>query len=593
AKMINLKQAFPNAWNQLINSTSTSRNITFKVTDDQVLPDLHVSLKGVLVQLKIADGVSAVSGTNLMTLQVGYPSNTSLVSSAMNFTNNFGSPNNASLTTNQLGPIWNLIFASLPTQILTGGKIDETKLEDIVVTLIYDTNFHVTQTIHLNSSNSHETFVASKIDAAQNINLTFDAATSKYNVDWNHVPGNNGYQVRLVDEETKSIVAGIATAQIDATSTQFVIPAAPGNLIAQVMTEGVAGQQASDYANSASVIRWTAKQLFFQPMISLVPAATLPTAPNGLQLIQLDNSFQALKWLNTTYYFYRNVPATDTIRIIAYDAAGINRREINKNGISNITAITTNASNKTIVLTGSTLSNTPATVVIAWDELNVDKTNFWNFDLAANNVVPNMLGSITGAYTSATLEPAGRTTTSGNAMRLSGDPNNYISFGSGIGQFGTRDFTIGLWMKTTDVSLHNSDIMGNRTEGSAGNFICVRMIGTHPTVPTGSISTEICENTSGLNHTAVESFASTIRVTDGLWHHVTVTRRESTLSLYLDGVFIGSRTSTAPTNIANSRDFRIGQSYAIGSRFTPNAAYDELFICERALSVTEINQYLL
>ncbi|MGL4599470.1 MAG: neuraminidase-like domain-containing protein, partial [Bacteroidia bacterium] len=60
AKMINLKQAFPNAWNQLINSTATSRNITFKVTDDQVLPDLHVSLKGVLVQLKIADGVSAV-----------------------------------------------------------------------------------------------------------------------------------------------------------------------------------------------------------------------------------------------------------------------------------------------------------------------------------------------------------------------------------------------------------------------------------------------------------------------------------------------------------------------------------------------------
>jgi len=126
---------------------------------------------------------------------------------------------------------------------------------------------------------------------------------------------------------------------------------------------------------------------------------------------------------------------------------------------------------------------------------------------------------------------------------------SYINWGTGIGQFGTADFGVSFNMRTTSTN-NNNDLIGNRADGSGGNFFSVRM-------GAGVVGAEIDEDVSNTNYIALNS---TTRVDDGLWHNVFVARIGNTLSLSVDGVLEGSGSSSGAANIANGVPFQAGFS---------------------------------
>ncbi|MGL4599439.1 MAG: neuraminidase-like domain-containing protein, partial [Bacteroidia bacterium] len=145
AKLVHLKQAFPNSWNQMIASGTTKPALTFKITDDFMLPSLDVSVKGIVVQLKTADSSTAIkiSGNQLLSMQMTESANSTW---KINLKDNTGSLPNSAISTNPvlpktISPTWKFTFETVPSALIKDGKIDESKLLDIAVVVIYETNF--------------------------------------------------------------------------------------------------------------------------------------------------------------------------------------------------------------------------------------------------------------------------------------------------------------------------------------------------------------------------------------------------------------------------------------------------------------------
>lgn len=130
------------------------------------------------------------------------------------------------------------------------------------------------------------------------------------------------------------------------------------------------------------------------------------------------------------------------------------------------------------------------------------------------------------------------------------DTQSYIDWGTGIGQFGTSNFGISFNIDTTSTN-YNNDLIGNRADGSFGNYISVRMLGD------GEVAAEICQDGSGTNYDSVVSSAS---VNDGSWHNVQVWRMGTDLSLIIDGVLQGSNMGAGVADISNGNDFQAGYS---------------------------------
>jgi hypothetical protein len=203
-----------------------------------------------------------------------------------------------------------------------------------------------------------------------------------------------------------------------------------------------------------------------------------------------------------------------------------------------------------------------------------DGTYHWPFDEASGNTVIDVINGANGTMYNAVRVPGG---VEGNdAIQIDGSDQSNIVFPTSVAAFGTSDFTLEFWVKTTENSIPLFDLIGNRTASSNGNFLSIRMTGCHPTMPSGMITAEIDQDESGTFYTAVES--SRTGLNDGNWHQVTVERSQETLSLYIDTCHVGSAVGTGIANINNNNPFVIGKSCAIPGQFAPNAAFDEVWI---------------
>lgn len=87
------------------------------------------------------------------------------------------------------------------------------------------------------------------------------------------------------------------------------------------------------------------------------------------------------------------------------------------------------------------------------------------------------------------------------------DRSAYVDFGNAVGAFGNRDFTVSHFFLTPHQSPGTvSDVVGNRTSYSHGNFFAVRMRGD------GTLTVELDQDTSGTNY--VGFVADGVRVND-------------------------------------------------------------------------------
>lgn len=199
----------------------------------------------------------------------------------------------------------------------------------------------------------------------------------------------------------------------------------------------------------------------------------------------------------------------------------------------------------------------------------------------SGNTTMDSIGSATGTLTNVSRPSPGRYGL-GHAVQLQPTTSSRVDFSQPVGQFGTSDFTVALWLKTAEQQRY-FDIVGNRTAPSHGNFFSMRMTGNYPGQPNGRISIEADQDESGTNFVAVESKITNLN--DNGWHHVMAVRAGPSLTLYVDGMFAGSSAGKGTAAIRNGNPFRLGASLAGG--VSPNALYCDLGVFDQQLDAQE------
>ena len=151
--------------------------------------------------------------------------------------------------------------------------------------------------------------------------------------------------------------------------------------------------------------------------------------------------------------------------------------------------------------------------------------------------------------------------------------NKWVSFGTNVGNFGSNDFTVEFWMRTTNLY---EGVLGKRVECQHGSFWDVRMTNGFPVV-------ELDDN--GVNYVHLTASHS---VEDDLFHHIALVRQSTTVALYVDGILDAS--TTAPVAfLSNASPFEIGRTPCAGvGEGTFFGTLDEVTLYSRALSAAEI-----
>ncbi len=159
-----------------------------------------------------------------------------------------------------------------------------------------------------------------------------------------------------------------------------------------------------------------------------------------------------------------------------------------------------------------------------------------------------------------------------NGLAFDGS-NDYVGVNATVGNFGTGDFTVEAWFKTS-YSGANTPLVSKRP-------ICLHSNFWNLSMDNGKVFLELDDNNT--NYFGV---TTPLTYSDGQWHHVAGTRVGTTLAIYIDGVLAvnGSYIGTA-TNLNNSTTLKLGVSpcgYFQGT-------LDEVRLWDRALCLSEIN----
>jgi hypothetical protein len=174
--------------------------------------------------------------------------------------------------------------------------------------------------------------------------------------------------------------------------------------------------------------------------------------------------------------------------------------------------------------------------------------------------------------------------------------DDYVSLNNTIGNFGTSDFTINFFFKTTELT-------------SPSTFIA-KSIGDSPTtdygwlVNNGSTGNNLGFAVASVNGSwgAAGSYSiqtSGANIRNGLWQMATIVgiRAQSNVSIYLNSItqtlqtYVGAASFTTVGNISNTRILNIAaESDVATSPYPIDASISLVQIYNRALSASEVAQ---
>ena len=175
----------------------------------------------------------------------------------------------------------------------------------------------------------------------------------------------------------------------------------------------------------------------------------------------------------------------------------------------------------------------------------------------------------------------------GNALNFDGDNDKVTITDNTVGNFGTGAFTVEFWINTTK---GNSNLISKRTNCYPGTFWNIKLNGSN-------VYAEFMTDNTGSGNFGV---SSSVSVTDGKWHHVSVTRNTAGLvTIFVDGANTGSGTNglATPTNVgtlsSNTANVTLGSSIC-GFFDTPSTAnfkgsIDEVRLWGTERTLTQIN----
>jgi Tfp pilus assembly protein PilV len=213
---------------------------------------------------------------------------------------------------------------------------------------------------------------------------------------------------------------------------------------------------------------------------------------------------------------------------------------------------------------------TPIPPAIAW----------WKFDDGSTSTVADSAGLNQGTWGSGLFGGSGGAYVagvSGTAGSFTG--SNNVTFNATIGNFGTGNFSVAYWIKTSLASI--SYVISKRATCAHGNF-------WNSFIQAGAVAAEIDQDTLGTNYAGIGSGATTVN--NNAWHFVTFTRSGTQLTLYIDGNSTGVVNSAGITNLSNITNLGLAISPCTGTggSVTFTGALDDIRIFNYALTQPQV-----
>ncbi|MBA4147882.1 MAG: LamG domain-containing protein [Verrucomicrobia bacterium] len=199
--------------------------------------------------------------------------------------------------------------------------------------------------------------------------------------------------------------------------------------------------------------------------------------------------------------------------------------------------------------------------------------NWWPADGHTNDVVTGVKGTLHNGATFA----SGKV---GQAFSFDGI-NDYATFGTTAGNFGTNDFTVELWMKISQTKAGGVYILSKRQTCGNGSYWNITMDGN------GVVGLEVENDLSG---STIRVMNSTNSISDGDFHHVVFRRASTNLSLWVDGVMHALTNAPVIYNFSNSGNLMAANGPCVGSNGSSLFAgqLDEISFYNRALTLAEM-----
>jgi Concanavalin A-like lectin/glucanases superfamily/Regulator of chromosome condensation (RCC1) repeat/Immunoglobulin domain/Immunoglobulin I-set domain len=205
-------------------------------------------------------------------------------------------------------------------------------------------------------------------------------------------------------------------------------------------------------------------------------------------------------------------------------------------------------------------------------------TNWWPAENNALDVIAGANGFLYGNTAYATGKV-------GQSFHFSGAYGG-VSFGSTAGNFGTNDFTVEFWMRTTAVAYGEYPIINKSSACGSTNELTIRLEGQgfNNTNTSGTLVADVGQATNVTVH-------STRIINDGLFHHVALVRQATNILFYIDGTFDAGGSTAGIISVTNAGNLLAGISPCIGTDGISSyfaGDLDELSIYGRALSPAQI-----
>jgi hypothetical protein len=180
-----------------------------------------------------------------------------------------------------------------------------------------------------------------------------------------------------------------------------------------------------------------------------------------------------------------------------------------------------------------------AVVLTVAGSVSAELVAHWPLDDGSGTVAVD----VTGNGNDGTLEGNPQWVAGKIGGALEFDGTNYVDCGDqDILNFGTNDWTVAAWIKTTQPDPDRGTIFANGSDNSGG----IRF-----TLATHEANPNHITLTTDDNSTKSQALGQTV-VNDGEWHHVAGMREGTTTSVFVDGVLDGTNTVPDGYNLSGS-----------------------------------------
>ena len=320
------------------------------------------------------------------------------------------------------------------------------------------------------------------------------------------------------------------------------------------------------YAGSQKAIGGTVTTVGSDTVHTYYSTGTFVAYADGLNITSTS-----IYWGDSITITYYNSSLSNGTTV-AYTISGVTSSQINgdslsgnfvmSNGLASVTLTTTrtgvDVSTLTLSISGSSIScdityltSFTGSIGASWGSQNLTYTaatvglaNLTSipYTISGANVTSQQLSniSLSGTFTNIVTSFLGSTYFDG-----SGD---YLSIPNGSAfQFGTGDFTIEFWIKTTDASF---DIINQYASGGTNWSLLV---------VSGSLYWQNSNASSSLYYIGLTSLPA--NPTSGSWTHVALTRTSGTVKYWLNGTGASTTTADGTNYSGGASEIRIGSGY--------------------------------